>query len=233
MIPAKILAQEGLSCEELLTVNFQTNKQVNLNRTLTNDGNVLKEYARDVISLRNSLDSDDSVREMATNAAAGLLHEAYYVIITEGRNFSVNLGLTNVFVMAMALEAIAEHFMSCPLCGGPLGGEHLQHRGDLYCKICHADIDVKTSRAGAKKHCVEYNKKSPKSIRTQYATYLKSRIMNGKEGYLQLWAIDCLSGIEFPASLVFPKDLYDHVAWLSLKLVTPYLPRIKELGDQF
>ena len=73
---AEILGECGLTCSELLNVNFETFKPQHRARANANDYHILKAYAEDVKSMRKEAVADP-VEMMARSAALGLLHEMY------------------------------------------------------------------------------------------------------------------------------------------------------------
>ena len=234
---AERLAHEGLTCEELLNVNFNTNITANRNRTECAGGAILRAYAADVKAISSMIVDNprDPISALGPETALGLLHEMYYSIISDGREAKRSLGIDQTFARATALEAIVADDIKCPQCGGEMKGEHLQYRGDLYCVDCDADLDVKTSRNGsssATAHCKKYNSKDAKTRKkaelTRYATYME----NVGGGFFRVMMIDCQSGAETPVSGNIPYDLYYHVAAVAMQIVRPYMNHIKELGDR-
>ncbi len=232
---AYFLSEQGLSCEELLNVNFNTDAKSNKKRAMCRDGLILRSYAEDVKDITSMIvkNSRDPIGELGPETALGLLHEMYYEIIQSGRKFKKDLGINKTFAQATALETIVGAEITCPECGGEMRGEHLQYRGDLYCVDCDVDLDVKTSRTGsssATAHCKKYNsdnaKDRKKAGRTRYATYMRDV---GK-GFFQVWVIDCMTERETAVSGDIPWDMYHHVAEVAVRIVRPFANRIKELA---
>jgi hypothetical protein len=227
---AEILGNCGLTCSELLNVNFETFKPQHRARANANGYRILKAYAEDVKSMRGE-EVDDQAEMMARSAALGLLHEMYYDIISKGRKRSRNLGIDDSFSRAMALEAIAEEYVVCPRCRCGMEGEHLQYRGDMFCSHagCFGDLDVKTSERGADDHLRMYRDVNNghaqmKSSETQFVAYMRELAGN----YFQFVVLDCESGARVDGMNI-PLDLYYHVAWMAKKKVEGRADRIRAL----
>jgi hypothetical protein len=250
---AEFLASLGMPCTHLLTVNFSTNEPFNRARSERNDSQILRAYVRDVDHLSADLGSDDYAQRLATQTAMALLHEAYYSILAKPPRGHTkphkNLGIDEGFAKSQALEMISLDYLSCPMCGGTLGPEHLQHRGDLFCATpgCLVDIDVKTSftnnkpnhKGSAMGHCLQYNSSNPavkaKAGITQFVSYIQNLdyqdfsicmincdTLDKKTGYVETW--DCTGPI--------PYDLLYRVTKMAIAIVLPYTESIRKLDER-
>lgn len=236
---AEILAGEGLTCDELLNVNLQTNEPLQRARAYANNYQMLRAYARDVRHMTNHA-RRGFPDDMILNTALSLLHEMYYVALQDGSKAPANLGITENFAKGAAVEALAEAFMTCPECPGKLHGEHLQHRGDLYCDTCNVDIDVKSSHGGAQSHCKAFRntkdvKKQMKTWRTPYAAYMRNIAVNikgRKEPYLVMRLLDCQTGQDREVTDYIPDDMLWHIVNAAMRMVRPYANHIKKLAKQ-
>ena len=183
---AQILADYGLTYEELLNVNFNADNNIRYDILMENPC-ILKSYAQDIIELRTYC--VQQLQEQANkkgipierynnptflaiiNTAMALIHEKYYISIEKQPGIS-QTGISNYFTETIALESLASWIISCPFCDNKLCEQHIQYRGDLFCFRCKdVDIDVKSNIKSALKHCFEYRTGNYKAIKTPYVIY--------------------------------------------------------------
>lgn len=221
-----VLAALGMSCGALIGVNFNTNKRFARERSRANDYFVLRQYAKMMKELENRTLQSDGLERLAFQTAGSLVHEAFYTVLN-GRCPDPNMGIDNEFARSQALEMFALATLNCPNCGGPLGFEHLQHRGDLYCPSinCLSDIDVKSSVREASSHCLKWNRGEIGSERTRFVAYPQS-IGGGRTVF---YVLDCGFNTVIGTSDSFSSEDISRVASRAMEIVRPYAAKARDI----
>lgn len=223
-----VLAQLGLSCSDLLGVNFNTDKKMARDRSQKHNYVMLRNYVRDIEDLNRRMHHTRNENEqLALQTASSLVHEAYYNALNV-KTPSMNMGVNISFAKSQTLEMLAMRLLNCPRCGSNLEFEHLQHRGDLFCpeERCLADIDVKSSQKMASEHCTRWTKGDSKALRTQFIVYPVSQDRNRKA----FAVVDCSwnkNPIGYSDS--YTERDFNNITNLAMDIARPYIEHVRKL----
>jgi hypothetical protein len=223
VIIAALAVFYGLSCEDVMNINFNVNHIKNWEYCVQSGFAELRSYCEDVFELEKFVHEYINTHEicqtshyitglfaetfstthMFTDICQSLLHESVYKTIDSQSEYTIS----NKFIKGVSVESLAQILLSCPFCKSfNLQSEHLTHRGDLYCPTCvDVDIDVKSSKYLADKHFTEFQKNLSKANRTRYVCYI-----NYRGDFISFILFDCMySVVVYETSLVNISLLWD------------------------
>lgn len=159
-------ADLGMKFEDLLNINFNENLPY---RKLNSTDEFKQSY---INALKEQTEKYKKlVYSLLGKSIQPFVHEVFYNILS-----GVNMKETDMqnFSRGVLCEIIAEEFCPSPDNSHRLQGEHLQYRGDLVCLECEdVDIDVKSSKNGAIKHCKNFTNSYKKAVHTRYSIYFE------------------------------------------------------------